>query len=82
MPVSLTVRQTAFANSFQGGEISMKCRIALAWALWSLLLGTAAAQTGRNVILFIPDGLRPGIVTPETAPTFARVRDQGRQLRQ
>jgi len=57
--------------------ISMKCRIALAWALWSLLLGTAAAQTGRNVILFIPDGLRSGIVTPETAPTFARVRDQG-----
>jgi len=37
----------------------------------------AEAQTGRNVVLFIPDGLRPGIVTSETAPTFARVRDQG-----
>src|SRR5262249_62106256 len=33
--------------------------------------------TGRNVVLFIPDGLRPGAVTPETAPTFARIRDQG-----
>jgi len=31
----------------------------------------------HNVILFIPDGLRPGAVNYETTPTFARVRDQG-----
>lgn len=29
------------------------------------------------MILFIPDGLRPESVTPQTAPTFARIRDQG-----
>jgi hypothetical protein len=29
------------------------------------------------MILFIPDGLRPESVTPATALTFARVRDQG-----
>jgi hypothetical protein len=37
----------------------------------------AQAQSPHNVILFIPDGLRPGSVTPETAPTLARLRDQG-----
>ncbi len=31
----------------------------------------------HNVILFVPDGLRAGIVTPETAPTFADIRDKG-----
>lgn len=36
----------------------------------------AAAQQ-RNVILFVPDGLRAGIVTPETAPALAELRAQG-----
>jgi Type I phosphodiesterase / nucleotide pyrophosphatase len=36
-----------------------------------------AADTPRNVILFVPDGLRALAVTPETAPTMAAVRDQG-----
>lgn len=31
----------------------------------------------HNVVLFVPDGLRPSIVTPETAPTFAEIRDKG-----
>ncbi|MBY0561994.1 alkaline phosphatase family protein [Hyphomicrobium sp.] len=31
----------------------------------------------HNVVLFVPDGLRAGIVTPETAPTFADIRDKG-----
>jgi hypothetical protein len=31
----------------------------------------------HNVILFVPDGLRAGIVTPETAPTIADIRDKG-----
>ena len=31
----------------------------------------------HNVVLFVPDGLRAGMVTPETAPTFAEVRDKG-----
>jgi len=36
-----------------------------------------AADPPRNVILFVPDGLRALAVTPETAPTMAAVRDQG-----
>jgi len=36
-----------------------------------------AAQSQRNLILFVPDGLRPNSVTPETAPTLAAVRDKG-----
>jgi hypothetical protein len=36
-----------------------------------------AADAPRNVILFVPDGLRPLAVTPQTAPTLAAVRDQG-----
>ena len=49
----------------------------------SLALGTAAqAQTAapapaRNVILFVADGLRHGIVTPETAPTLTRFMQDG-----
>ena len=37
----------------------------------------ALSQSPHNVILFIPDGLRPESVNPTIAPTFARVRDQG-----
>src|SRR5262245_6916456 len=42
-------------------------------------LGSALsqAQSAKNLILFIPDGLRPGSVTPGSAPALARVRDQG-----
>jgi hypothetical protein len=39
--------------------------------------GTVAAQSQRNLILFVPDGLRALKVTPETAPTMAAIRDQG-----
>ena len=40
---------------------------------------TALAQnnTPRNLILFVPDGLRGQIVTPQTAPAMADVRDKG-----
>src|SRR5207248_7294169 len=31
----------------------------------------------NNVILFVPDGLRPGSVTPESAPTMAALRGRG-----
>jgi hypothetical protein len=39
----------------------------------------ACSQTSRphNVILFVPDGLRGKIVSPETAPAMAEVRDKG-----
>src|SRR5215470_14010615 len=40
---------------------------------------TASAQNAppHNVILFVPDGLRPAIVDPNTAPAMAAVRDKG-----
>src|SRR4029077_5213753 len=37
----------------------------------------AQAQSQRNLILFVPDGLRALSVTPETAPAMADVRDKG-----
>ncbi|WP_022723382.1 alkaline phosphatase family protein [Rhodopseudomonas sp. B29] len=42
-------------------------------------LSPAFAQNSqpRNLILFVPDGLRAQIVTPETAPAMAALRDQG-----
>jgi Type I phosphodiesterase / nucleotide pyrophosphatase len=41
--------------------------------------GTALAQSNppRNLILFVPDGLRGRIVTPQTAPNMAEIRDKG-----
>src|SRR5471030_3085379 len=41
-----------------------------------LQFGPAAAQSQRNLILFVPDGLRALKVTPETAPTMAAIRDK------
>src|SRR5689334_5127036 len=38
---------------------------------------SAGAQQPRNVVLFVPDGLRALLVTSETAPAMAAVRDQG-----
>ena len=46
--------------------------------------GTALAQnntTPHNLILFVPDGLRGQIVTPQTAPAMAEVRDKGVNFR-
>src|SRR5262252_3621026 len=37
----------------------------------------AVAETPRNLILFVPDGLRALSVTLESAPTMAAVRDRG-----
>jgi hypothetical protein len=44
-----------------------------------LSAGSAFAQNSppRNLILFVPDGLRGRIVTPQTAPAMAEVRDKG-----
>src|SRR5258706_11458268 len=42
------------------------------------LSGAAAwAQAPHNLILFVPDGLRPGSISPAATPAFAQVRDQG-----
>jgi hypothetical protein len=45
----------------------------------ALSAGSASAQNAkpRNLTLFVPDGLRGGIVTAETAPAMAAIRDKG-----
>ncbi|HMC63776.1 MAG TPA: alkaline phosphatase family protein, partial [Gemmataceae bacterium] len=58
----------------------MRCSLVLLSAGLTLLsTGVASAQnaTPHNLILFVPDGLRGRIVTPQTAPAMAEVRDKG-----
>ncbi len=62
------------------GEIFMRRSILLLSAgMVVLCAGMASAQNSkpRNLILFIPDGLRALKVTPETAPAMAEIRDKG-----
>jgi type I phosphodiesterase/nucleotide pyrophosphatase len=50
----------------------------LSVGLITFLADAASAQdTPRNLILFVPDGLRGRMVTPQTAPAMAEVRDKG-----
>lgn len=51
----------------------------LAAGLLTLVVSAAPADAGqgRNVILFVPDGLRALKVTPQTAPAMAELRDKG-----
>jgi Type I phosphodiesterase / nucleotide pyrophosphatase len=61
-------------------EIFMRRSIVFLYAgLTILSAGSAFAQssTPRNLILFVPDGLRGRIVTPQAAPAMAEVRDKG-----
>jgi arylsulfatase A-like enzyme len=53
--------------------------VMLCAGLTMLTAATAFAQNSppRNLILFVPDGLRGRIVTPQTAPAMAEVRDKG-----
>ena len=55
----------------------------LSAGLTMLSTGLASAQDSmpHNLILFVPDGLRGRIVTPQTAPTMADVRDKGVNFR-
>ena len=39
--------------------------------------GAAQAQPKHNIIIFVADGLRSGIVTPETSPALAALRAEG-----
>ncbi len=58
-------------------------RRSLLWLSAGLTLlstGLAVAETNntpRNLILFVPDGLRALKVTPDTAPAMAEIRDKG-----
>ncbi|MET0674567.1 MAG: alkaline phosphatase family protein [Bradyrhizobium sp.] len=57
--------------------------IAMSASLLALSTSVASAQNAppRNLILFVPDGLRGRIVTPQTAPAMAEVRDKGVNFR-
>src|SRR3954452_7550918 len=61
----------------------MRSKLAGVCAGLSMLAGPAFAQTEapRNLILFVPDGLRGRIVTPQTAPAMAELRDKGVNFR-
>ena len=54
--------------------------VLLSASLIALAAGTASAQNAapRNLILFVPDGLRGRIVTLQSAPTMAEVGPDGR----
>ena len=51
--------------------------LSASFAILSTVTASAQNNTPRNLILFVPDGLRGRIVTPETAPAMAEVRDKG-----
>jgi Type I phosphodiesterase / nucleotide pyrophosphatase len=66
-------------NCISGEIIMRRSLMVLSAGLTLFSAGTALAQsnTPRNLILFVPDGLRGRIVTPQTAPTMAEIRDKG-----
>ena len=61
----------------------MRSKLAGICAGLSMLAGPAFAQSEapRNLILFVPDGLRGRIVSPQTAPAMAELRDKGVNFR-
>lgn len=61
----------------------MRCATILSLSLTLISATTAFAQNSppRNLILFVPDGLRALKVTPETAPAMSAVRDKGVNFR-
>src|SRR3984893_4771233 len=66
------------------GEIVMRrAMLPLTASLFALAATSASAQnaTPHNLILFVPDGLRAMIVTPQSAPAMAAVRDSGVNFR-
>src|SRR6204780_852152 len=60
-----------------------RATLLLTIGLTTLFATAASAQNDRprNLILFVPDGLRGRIVTPQTAPAMAEVRDKGVNFR-
>jgi Type I phosphodiesterase / nucleotide pyrophosphatase len=66
-------------NGLEGEILMRRSLVWLSAGLITLSAGVASAQnaTPHNLILFVPDGLRGRIVTPQTAPAMAEVRDKG-----
>jgi arylsulfatase A-like enzyme len=75
------VRASVIAKSVSVPRPS-RLSLAVLAALAATLLGAcAAAAQPHNVIIFVADGLRSRIVTPETAPALAAVRSEGVDFR-
>ena len=56
----------------------MARRHLLAWTIAAgCLYGSPASAAARNLVLFVADGLRAHIVTPQTAPAMAGVKAEG-----
>ncbi|MBS0235513.1 MAG: alkaline phosphatase family protein [Proteobacteria bacterium] len=58
----------------------MMLKRVLTYVFFAVFFGAAHAladASKHNVVLFVPDGLRQEMVTHDTAPTFAEIRDQG-----
>jgi arylsulfatase A-like enzyme len=62
-----------------GENLMRRTTLLLSASLITLTATAASAQNAapRNLVLFVPDGLRGRIVTPQTAPAMAAVRDKG-----
>src|SRR5947209_8052813 len=62
-----------------GENLMRRTTLLLSASLIALTATAASAQNAapRNLILFVPDGLRGRVVTPQTAPAMAAVRDKG-----
>src|SRR6195256_5061225 len=71
-------RLPAVIASF-GENLMRRTMVLLSASLITLTASAASAQNAkpRNLILFVPDGLRARIVTPQTAPAMADIRDKG-----
>jgi hypothetical protein len=57
--------------------LQSRSRFAALAAALALAVASAAQAQPHNVIIFVADGLRSRIVTPQTAPALAEVRDKG-----
>src|SRR6267154_2092989 len=67
----------------EGENLMCRTMVLLSASLITLTASAASAQNAkpRNLILFVPDGLRARIVTPQTAPAMADIRDKGVNFR-
>jgi hypothetical protein len=61
--------------------MNVSARAVVAGVLGAFAIATASADARHNLILFVPDGLRSQIVDSTTAPTLARLREEGVDFR-
>jgi arylsulfatase A-like enzyme len=72
-PLSTSLSDTALTTGFDPNRLDTKIEPS---ALNRSSQGGNSSQ-GRNIVIFVADGLRPGSVTPEDAPTLYSIRENG-----